>query len=48
MVAVTLATMVAMGLLSAPALAQAPPLFAPPVLDQLVSRIALYPDPLRP
>src|ERR1700744_590972 len=28
------------------ALAQAPPSFAPPQLDQLVARIALYPDPL--
>jgi hypothetical protein len=30
----------------APAFAQAPPVFAPPQLDQLVQRIALYPDPL--
>lgn len=30
----------------APALAQAPPSFSPPQLDQLVQRIALYPDPL--
>ncbi len=29
-----------------PAFAQAPPSFAPPQLDDLVSRIALYPDPL--
>jgi Protein of unknown function (DUF3300) len=45
-VAGMLATTAAMALLPAPALAQAPPLFPPPVLDQLVSRIALYPDPL--
>ena len=45
-VAGMLATTAAMGLLPAPALAQAPPSFPPPVLDQLVSRIALYPDPL--
>ena len=30
----------------APLLAQAPPSFLPQQLDQLVSRIALYPDPL--
>jgi hypothetical protein len=29
-----------------PMFAQAPPAFAPPQLDQLVQRIALYPDPL--
>jgi hypothetical protein len=29
-----------------PVFGQAPPSFAPPQLDQLVSRIALYPDPL--
>jgi len=29
-----------------PAFGQAPPSFAPPQLDQLVARIALYPDPL--
>ncbi|HUP02429.1 MAG TPA: DUF3300 domain-containing protein [Bryobacteraceae bacterium] len=29
-----------------PSFAQAPPMLAPPQLDQLVSRIALYPDPL--
>ena len=32
-----LATTVAMGLLPAPALAQAPPLFPPPVLDTMAS-----------
>jgi hypothetical protein len=34
------------GIASAPTFAQAPPVFAPPQLDQLVQRIALYPDPL--
>jgi hypothetical protein len=34
------------GLAGAPAFAQAAPVFAPPQLDQLVQRIALYPDPL--
>jgi hypothetical protein len=34
------------GILAAPAFAQAPPSFAPGQLDQLVARIALYPDPL--
>jgi len=29
-----------------PAFGQAPPSFAPPQLDQLVARVALYPDPL--
>jgi hypothetical protein len=33
-------------LTSATAFAQAPPYFPPPELDRLVSRIALYPDPL--
>ncbi len=33
-------------ILAAPAFAQAPPSFAPGQLDQLVARIALYPDPL--
>lgn len=32
--------------IGSPALAQAPPLFPPGELDRLVSRIALYPDPL--
>ncbi len=36
----------AIGGLPVRALAQAPPSFAPPDLDGLVSRIALYPDPL--
>ena len=31
---------------AAPMFAQGPPSFAPPQLEQLVSRIALYPDPL--
>jgi hypothetical protein len=34
------------GLFAAGALAQAPPMYPPPELDRLVSRIALYPDPL--
>jgi hypothetical protein len=34
------------GLVAAPAFAQAPPSFGPAQLDQLVARIALYPDPL--
>jgi hypothetical protein len=34
------------GAMAAPALAQAPPASAPGQLDQLVARIALYPDPL--
>src|ERR1039457_3317924 len=33
-------------ILAAPAFAQAPPSLAPGQLDQLVARIALYPDPL--
>jgi hypothetical protein len=34
------------GIVAAPAFAQAPPSFAPAQLDQLVARIALYPDSL--
>jgi hypothetical protein len=34
------------GIVAAPAFAQAPPSFPPGQLDQLVARIALYPDPL--
>ena len=34
------------GIVAIPALAQTPPWFAPAQLDQLVARIALYPDPL--
>jgi len=34
------------GTVAVPVFAQAPPSFAPGQLDQLVSRIALYPDPL--
>src|SRR5580658_1198862 len=34
------------GIIAAPAFAQAPPALAPGQLDQLVARIALYPDPL--
>jgi len=45
-VAGILATAGTIGILTVPALAQAPPSFAPPDLDRLVSRIALYPDPL--
>src|ERR1700722_16269985 len=33
-------------LAAVPAFAQGPPSFAPPQLEQMVSRIALYPDPL--
>jgi len=36
----------AIGMLPIPSLAQAPPSFAPPEVERLVSRIALYPDPL--
>lgn len=34
------------GMVAAPAFSQPPPQFGPPQLDQLVQRIALYPDPL--
>jgi hypothetical protein len=34
------------GMIAAPGFGQAPPSFAPPQLDQLVARIALYPDSL--
>ena len=34
------------GVLAAPAFAQGPPILPPPQLDQLVTRIALYPDSL--
>src|SRR5579862_3891553 len=34
------------GVVTAPVFGQAPPSFAPQQLDQLVARIALYPDPL--
>ena len=40
------ATAILAGLAAAPMFAQAPPSFAPAQLDQLVARIALYPDPL--
>ncbi len=39
-------TLILAGIVAAPAFAQAPPSFAPGQLDQLVARIALYPDPL--
>ena len=43
-------TLLALALLvgwsASPALAQAPPCYSPEQLDRLVSRIALYPDPL--
>jgi hypothetical protein len=45
-VAGILATTTAIGMLPISALAQAPPSFAPQDLDRLVSRVALYPDPL--
>ena len=42
--------MILAGIVAAPAFSQAPPppppMLPPPQLDQLVSRIALYPDPL--
>ncbi|MGA3025271.1 MAG: DUF3300 domain-containing protein [Bryobacteraceae bacterium] len=41
-----LTTAIVIGMLPIAALAQAPPSFAPPELDRLVSRIALYPDSL--
>ena len=44
--AVILAVFVMCCALSAPAMAQAAPYFAPQQLDHMVSRIALYPDPL--
>jgi hypothetical protein len=40
------ALMMLLGLAAVPAFAQGPPSFAPPQLEQMVSRIALYPDPL--
>ena len=43
---VPVALLVLAGTVAAPALAQAPPSFAPGQLDPLVARIALYPDPL--
>ena len=46
MVAGILAATVIMGLVPGRAVAQAPPSFTPPDLDRLVSRVALYPDPL--
>ena len=38
--------LVCAALMSATAFAQAPPYFAPPQLDSIVARVALYPDPL--
>jgi Protein of unknown function (DUF3300) len=43
---VPLLTMILAGIVAAPVFAQAPPQFAPGQLDQLVARVALYPDPL--
>jgi hypothetical protein len=40
------ALMMLLALATVPAFAQGPPSFAPPQLEQMVSRIALYPDPL--
>jgi hypothetical protein len=40
------AALVILAGIAVPALAQAPPMLPPPQLDQLVARIALYPDPL--
>jgi len=41
-----LAAIVVCGMLAAPAAAQQAPYYAPEELDRLVSRVALYPDPL--
>ena len=41
-----LAGIIMCGVLAAPAAAQGPPSYAPEQLDRLVSRVALYPDPL--
>jgi len=43
---VAAATLMLAIMIAAPVLAQAPPSFPPGQLDQLVARIALYPDPL--
>src|SRR5580765_5167763 len=43
---ISLAVFIMCCALAAPAAAQAPPLYPPEQLDRLVSRIALYPDPL--
>src|ERR1700720_4086121 len=45
-VTIVLAAFVMCCVLSAPATAQGAPYFAPQQLDHMVSRIALYPDPL--
>jgi hypothetical protein len=44
--AMVLAAVVVCGMLAAPAAAQQEPYYAPEDLDRLVSRVALYPDPL--
>ena len=44
--AMILAAIVVCGMLATPAAAQQAPYYAPADLDQLVSRVALYPDPL--
>jgi len=44
--AIVLAAFVVCCALATPASAQSAPYFAPPQLDRMVSRIALYPDPL--
>src|SRR5579863_10211652 len=44
--AVPVALAILAGIVAAPVFAQAPPPLPPPQLDQLVARIALYPDPL--
>jgi hypothetical protein len=46
MVAGILAATAVIAMLAVPALAQAPPSFAPADLDRMVARVALYPDPL--
>src|SRR5580692_8612787 len=43
---VPVVAMILAGIVAAPAFGQAPPSFSPGQLDQLVARIALYPDPL--
>lgn len=46
MITLALATIVMACTLASPALAQGPPSYGPEQLDRLVSRVALYPDPL--
>jgi hypothetical protein len=46
LVAASFALFLAAELFTAASFAQAPPSYPPPELERLVSRIALYPDPL--